>query len=103
MATYLCSRLELHAATVASTPLAWAGPLHLVTRACFFSVFETPSPFGVDRNAEFLPGPLDWDGKPGHLPTELPEVQPGVELPVWLQRYIAREQSESQGAQRAAL
>jgi hypothetical protein len=67
------------------------------------SVFETPSPFGVDRNAEFLPGPLDWDGKPGHLPTELPEVQPGVELPVWLQRYIAREQSESQGAQRAAL
>ena len=62
------------------------------------SVFATPSPFGVDRNAAFAPGPLDYDGKPGELPTALPPVVPGVDLPSWLRKYI-----EQAGAQRALL
>ena len=53
-------------------------------------VFETPSTFGVDRNAAFAPPPLDYNGLPGVVPTELPPVPRGVELPLWLDSYLQK-------------
>ena len=53
-------------------------------------VFETLSTFGVDRNAAFAPPPLDYDGLPGVVPTELPPVPRGVELPLWLDSYLQK-------------
>ena len=64
------------------------------------SIFATPSPFGVDRNVAFAKGPLDWDGKPGELPTELPKLS-GLHLPKWLQQYTTGSNGSS--AQRALL
>jgi hypothetical protein len=52
------------------------------------SAFANPSPFGVDRNVAFLPGPLDYDVKLGELPTQLPPVPAGITLPKWLSDYI---------------
>ena len=57
------------------------------SEACRFA-FSNPSPFGVDRNVAFVAGPLDYDGKPGELPTLLPSVVSNVVLPKWLSDYI---------------